>query len=186
MAYSDEVNNLTPKQELFAQTYVKTGNATESYKTAYKVTSTNINSINVKASRLLNGSKISLRIKELQENLSKKHDISKDKIIKHLCAVAFFDISRISNEDGSIRRIDELDQETKILINGVIEKTIGMGKYAEKVLSYRMSDKLKAMDMLIKLLGYNEPDKVEHSGMVETKITKEIVKEALQSFDDEY
>lgn len=167
------MSGLTPKQELFAQTYVKTGNASEAYRTAYNVSTTSANTINVKASRLLSESKINLRIKELQEDLSKKHDISKDKIIKHLCAVAFFDISRISNEDGSIKRIDELDQETKILLNGVIEKTIGMGKYAEKVLSYRMSDKLKAMDMLIKLLGYNEPDKVEHSGNVTQTLTLE-------------
>ncbi|WP_418187311.1 terminase small subunit [Aliarcobacter lanthieri] len=184
---------LTPKQELFSQTYVKTGNASESYKTAYNVKSTNENTINVKASRLLKESKINLRVKQLQSDLSKRHDISKDKIIKHLCSVAFFDIARVSNEDGSIKRINELDKDTRILLNGVIEKTIGAGKKAERTVSYRMSEKLKALDMLIRLLGYNEPDKVEHSGDVLQNIKfidvdklspKEVIKSYLDLIKD--
>ena len=81
--------SLTPKQELFAQTYIKTGNASEAYRTAYNVTTKNINTINVKASELLKESKISVRVKELQTEQEKKHEISKDKILTRLKEIIF-------------------------------------------------------------------------------------------------
>ena len=80
---------LTPKQELFAQTYTKTGNATEAYRTAYNVKSTNEKTLNPKASKLLHEYKISARIKELQEKQEKRHDISKDKILKRLQEIVY-------------------------------------------------------------------------------------------------
>ena len=82
-------NKLTPKQELFAQTYIKTGNASEAYRTAYDVKTTNINTINVKASELLKESKISVRIKELQQKQEEKHDLTKDKILNRLKQIIF-------------------------------------------------------------------------------------------------
>lgn len=164
-------NKLTPKQELFCQTYVKTGNGSEAYRIAYDTSKTKPEVVNVKASEMLAKANIMVRIKELQQKLEKKHDITKDKIISHLCSVAFFDISRIANEDGSIKNINDLDSETKILLNGVIEKTIGQGINSEKTVSYRMNDKLRALDMLIKLLGYNEPEKIEHTGNITQTMT---------------
>lgn len=81
--------SLTPKQELFAQTYVTTGNASEAYRTAYDVKTKNINTINVKACELLKESKISVRVKELQTQQEKKHEISKDKILTRLKEIIF-------------------------------------------------------------------------------------------------
>ena len=80
---------LTPKQELFAQTYIKTGNASEAYRTAYDVKTKNINTINVKACELLKESKINARVKELQQQLEEKHDISKDMVIRRLKDIIF-------------------------------------------------------------------------------------------------
>ena len=45
---------MTPKQELFAQAYLETSNASEAYKRAYN-TQANANTVNRKASQLLNG-----------------------------------------------------------------------------------------------------------------------------------
>jgi len=91
---------LTPKQELFAQTYIKTGNASEAYRTAYNVKSTNSNTINSKAIKLLNEYKISTRVEELQKELREKHDISKDKILARLHQIIF------NQEDIGADKID--------------------------------------------------------------------------------
>jgi len=80
---------LTPKQELFAQTYVKTGNASEAYRVAYNVKTKNEKTINPKASNLLNEYKINTRVRELQKQLQEKHDISKDKILTRLQQIIF-------------------------------------------------------------------------------------------------
>lgn len=58
---------LTPKQSAFALAYFETGNAAESYRSAYDVSENARDSwIYVEASQLLDNPKIALRVKELQ------------------------------------------------------------------------------------------------------------------------
>ena len=83
------MDKLTPKQELFAQTYIKTGNASEAYRTAYSVKKATPKSINELASQQLSHLKIASRIEELQQKQEEKHDISKDKILNRLQEMIF-------------------------------------------------------------------------------------------------
>lgn len=164
------MSKLTPKQELFAQTYIKTGNASEAYRESYNVKSKSDNTINVNASKMLSDTKISLRIEELKKQLEKKHDITKDKILNHLCNIAFLDINSLADEDGNIKNINDLDEDTRKVLQGAEFKTLGSGAMATTTLSYRLSDKLKAIEMINKMLGYNEPDKIEHCGEITQKV----------------
>jgi phage terminase small subunit len=82
--------SLTPKQELFAQEFVKLGNASEAYRIAYpKSLSWKSESVNENASRLNANSKVISRVKELQAQQEKKHEISKDKILTRLKEIIF-------------------------------------------------------------------------------------------------
>jgi hypothetical protein len=82
--------SLTPKQELFAQEFVKLGNASEAYRTAYPTsTKWKPEAVNVQASILMTNSKVVVRVKELQEKQEKKHDITKDKIVNRLKEIIF-------------------------------------------------------------------------------------------------
>lgn len=85
----NEKQKRSPKQELFAQTYVLTGNASEAYRTAYNVKTKSSNTISVQASKLLSSPNISLRIKEIQMKQEEKHDITKDKILNRLKEIIF-------------------------------------------------------------------------------------------------
>ena len=84
-----ECLKLTPKQELFAQTYVKTGNASEAYRTAYDTSRYKEKSINEKACVFLKNVKIKSRVKELQKELTEKHTITKDKILNRLQEIVY-------------------------------------------------------------------------------------------------
>ena len=66
-------DTLTHKQEAFALAYVETGNAAEAYRRAYDVDpSKQANSwIYVEACQLLDNPKVSLRVKQLQEEAEK-------------------------------------------------------------------------------------------------------------------
>ena len=64
-------SELKPKQEKFAQIYVECGNASEAYRKAYN-SKAKYESVNVAASKLLADSKVSLRVKELREELEEK------------------------------------------------------------------------------------------------------------------
>jgi phage terminase small subunit len=58
--------NLTPKQERFAQEYIKTGNASQAYRIAYDTENMKPATINRKAAELTDNGKIAARIGELQ------------------------------------------------------------------------------------------------------------------------
>ena len=60
-------NKLTPKQEKFCQIYVTTGNASEAYRSSYNASKSKDTTIHRRAKELLDNSKISARIGELQD-----------------------------------------------------------------------------------------------------------------------
>jgi len=68
------MNNLSPKQESFAQEYVKSGNASESYRKAgYKG-----NNVRQLASQLLTNIDVQKRVQELQEVGKKEFEVTKE------------------------------------------------------------------------------------------------------------
>ena len=91
---------LSVKQENFCNYYIECGNASEAYRRAYSCSNMKDESINRKAIELLNNGKITARVKELQEELKKKSDITKINIChsivirserKGLCLYAIHD-----------------------------------------------------------------------------------------------
>jgi len=74
---------MTPKQELFAQVYLETSNASEAYKQAYN-TQANANTVNRKASQLLKHPEVSTHITVLQNEQRKKHHLTLDDILQEL------------------------------------------------------------------------------------------------------
>ena len=75
---------LTPRMEGFCQDYVQTGNATKAYKLNYTTENMKPDVVNVKASQLLAHAKISVRIKELQEEIKMQHDITIESLLREL------------------------------------------------------------------------------------------------------
>ena len=128
------MEELTPKQELFCQTYVKTGNASEAYRTAYNASKMKDTTINEKSSRLLKEYKISTRVNFLRNKVEEKHDLTKDKIVNRLKEIIF------AQEQLGVDKID-------------------------------LTAMNKAIDTVNKMLGYNEPEKVEHSGNLNHSLT---------------
>ena len=58
---------LTQKQETFCQEYIKTGNASEAYRTAYDTENMKDTTINRNAKAMMDSSKIATRIEELRK-----------------------------------------------------------------------------------------------------------------------
>ena len=131
---------LTPKQELFAQTYVKTGNASEAYRTAYDTSKTKPDVINVKASELLASGNVLVRVKELQNKLEKKHDISKDKIIARLQEIIYkqeelgvdkIDLPAMNKAIDTLNKMqgyyapEKVEHSGELTINSIASRLIG-------------------------------------------------------------
>ena len=74
---------MTPKQELFAQAYLETSNASEAYKRAYN-TQANANTINRKASQLLKHPEVIKLLADLQAEHRQRHKLTIDDVIAEL------------------------------------------------------------------------------------------------------
>jgi len=74
---------MTIKQELFAQAYIETGNASEAYKRAYD-TQANANTINRKASQLLKHPEVIKLLADLQAIHRQRHKLTIDDILQEL------------------------------------------------------------------------------------------------------
>jgi len=71
---------LTPKQEAFARAYVETSNASEAYRRCYAVKTMSANAIGVEAHRVLTSPKVALKIRELQERNTRRHEYTVDRL----------------------------------------------------------------------------------------------------------
>jgi phage terminase small subunit len=75
---------LTIKQEAFCQAYIETGNASEAYRTAYAADKMKAEAIHVKASELLSNGKVTVRLKELQDEIKHRHSVTVDSLLAEL------------------------------------------------------------------------------------------------------
>lgn len=73
---------LTVKQEKFCQAYVETGNASEAYRSAYSADKMKHETINKRASELLNNGEVTGRVSELQQEHRTKHNITVSDLLR--------------------------------------------------------------------------------------------------------
>ena len=164
-----ELNRLTIKQEKFCIKYVECGNASEAYRFAYSCGNMKAETVNVKAVELLNNGKITARVKELQDELKAKSDITKEKVLSELAKIAFSSIANIYNTWIELKDFESLTAEQKVVIKSISTKTqkknIGTSDNPEIVdveyVKVEMHDKLKAIDSINKMLGFDAPEKVD-------------------------
>lgn len=79
---------MTKKQETFARAFVRTGVASDAYREAYDTSTMAAPSIHVAASRLLDNTKVALRIDQLRAPGLKKAAMDAEAIILEMAAVA--------------------------------------------------------------------------------------------------
>ena len=110
---------LTMKQERFCIAYLKNGNATESYAMSFNASKMKRKTINERASVLLALDKIQTRLKELMAPTIKKLNVSTTKTLNRLMQGQEFDVRKLYNEDGCLKKPHELDDDTAKAIVGV-------------------------------------------------------------------
>ena len=174
---------LSRKQELFCKEYLVDLNATQAYKRAgYSVKSDN--AAGVEASKLLRNPKVEARIKELMEQRSKRTEVTADKVLAELAAIAFAkgsDFAQVVDEPIIQNGMYVVDPDTgKVKTYKAVEiiatnklpedkkkaiSSIKEGKYGVEVST---CDKVRALELLGRHLGMFK-DKLEISGLNEEK-----------------
>lgn len=168
---------LTPKQERFCNTYVEIGNASAAYREAYSCDGMKDKTINEKASKLLKKDKISTRVKELQEELKQKSDISKDRILDELSAILDAKITDYVQFDGMNIKFKPFDELTEKQVKAI--ESIKEGRFG---IELKLHGKSWTIERICKMLGFDTPEKVEHSGLIKANIAIVPMKDVKQTF----
>lgn len=152
--------NLTPKQEAFCQAFIETGNASEAYRRAYNASRMKSDVITVKASELLSSGNVAVRVAELRHSLAERCDASNEKVIREVAALAFSDIRKLFNDDGTVKHVSELDDMTAAAVSSieVTEMVAEDGTRFGTVKKIKLWDKNSAQERLCKHLGLFEQD----------------------------
>lgn len=130
---------LTIRQEKFAQKYVECGNASEAYRYAYPSSAKwKDKTVWENASRLMANSKVSARVKELEEASKQASQVTREEILK-LCA----DVIR-----GAM--ITDNAQMRKEVIGGTSKNTTTQTNIS----------KTWAVERLCKMCGFDSPTEV--------------------------
>ena len=140
---------MTNSQKRFCDEYLIDFNATRAYKAAYKSCRKD-ETANVNGSKLLRNTKVQEYIAEKQQEMQERNKITQDTIIQELAKIALFNIKDIYNEDGTLKKVTELDDDTAKAISGVkiLQKAGAM-----KIILSKTNAKTKALELLGKHLG---------------------------------
>jgi len=118
-------NKLTIKQEAFANLYIQLGNASEAYRQAYDAENMSEGVIWTEASVLLKTPKVSTRVDELKESISKGHGVDRDYIINGLKEAEGMAKTKedVSNFRGSLMDMAKitgiLDEKPTVVVNNI-------------------------------------------------------------------
>ncbi len=109
-------------------------------------------------------------------------DATEERIIQEYCRLAFFDVSKLLDEEGCLLPIRDIDVDTR---RGIVGVEFDDEAFVRKVIKVRIADKTKALDSLARIRGMFK-DKVEHehtfSGFLD-KVSKNASEEPLVSGD---
>lgn len=123
--------NLNPKEQVFVRELIAHGNGTK----AAIAAGWSAKTAAVTSSKLLRKPNIQQELANLRGKLLSKLEITAERVLHGLAELAFFDPRKMFNEDGSLKRITELDATTVAALSGFnIEKLFqhfGKGLSAE-------------------------------------------------------
>lgn len=143
-------NELTGKQKLFCEEYIIDLNATQAaIRAGYSEnTSSEIGYEN------LNKPQIQEYLQRLMAKRAERTQITQDRVLQEYARLAFMDVRKLYNEDGHLKKVQDLDDDTAAAI-GSIDVNIAKdedGNY-EAIKKYKMVDKKGALDSIGKHLG---------------------------------
>jgi phage terminase small subunit len=148
---------LTDKQIRFCEEYVIDWNGTR----AAIASGYSENSAKEIASENLTKPNIQAYIEEIQKDLSKLSGVTALRNILELKKLAYTNMSDFKDGWITQKEFDKLDENTKAALSEIqyVEKSTQHGD--ESIVKFKLHDKMKAIEGLNKMLGFNAPEKLQ-------------------------
>lgn len=153
---------MTKKQKIFADEYLIDLNATRAYKVAYPSVKKDETAAQA-GSRMLRNVKVAAYIQERMEERQKRTEITQDRVLEELAAIAFAratDFAEIKDDRVIIKDTAGLTERQIKAIAGIKEGKFGI--------ELKLNDKEKALELLGRHLGMFK-DRLEVSGLEDEK-----------------
>jgi len=156
---------LTKPRETFAAGLAEGLSQSEAYRRAYpsalRWTDASVWQV---ASRLAADVRVASRVAELKEATGRASEVKLQHIAAELARLAFFDVRRLVNADGTPKNLHEIDEDTARAIAGIDVVSVGNAELGVgQVLKFKLADKGANLERLAKLLGmFVERAKVTH------------------------
>lgn len=162
------MSGLNDKQKRFCEEFLVDLNATQaairagySKKTAKE-----------QASRLLTNVNVENYLSQRQQQLQTETGITQKRVLEEYAKIAFSDIRAFYNEDGSLKKITELDEDEAAAIAGVEVDELwdGYGEEREQLgvtKKLKRWDKVKALDSLARHLGMFSKDNEQRKPVIQ-------------------
>lgn len=146
---------LTKQHQIFAAAVASGKTQSDAYRLAYpRSKDWNPKALHTRASLVASYEGVARRIDELRSKAVKKYEVSVERIIQERARLAFFDPRKLFNDDGTPKRICDLDEDTAAAISGLDvvssgNDEIGVGQ----ILKYKLAAKNDSLAALEKING---------------------------------
>jgi len=168
MEKKNKLQKLTIKEKLFVERYILDWNGTQSYCEVYKTE--NKNAAGVQANKLLRKPKIQAFMEEVQKDLARIAGVSRLKVLNELNKLAFSSIAHLHNSWITRVAFENLTDDQKACISEIstqtrtIYESEGENKIPVEVeyVKIKLYDKPRALELINKMLGYNEAEKIDN------------------------
>jgi len=173
---------LTEKERLFCHQYIINWNGARSAREA----GYSEDSAKEIAHATLTKVHIQQYIDFIKNDFEKEAGITKLSQLNELKKIAYSSIAHIHNTWIELNEFEALTDEQKECIESIDTKIEIIHKYDQdsdskkpveiKYIKIKLYSKIQAIDQINKMLGYNAPDKLEHSGEVKTNAQPDLSK----------
>jgi phage terminase small subunit len=145
----EQERKLTPRQQAFVQAYIISLNATQAAKEAGYSEKT----AKSQGQRLLTNVDVAAAISAAMKARSARTEITADRVLHELAAIAFLDPAKVFTGTGEVRSLDQMDESVRRAIASVETISSSAGDDVVTVRKVRMGDKIRALELLGKHLA---------------------------------
>ncbi len=167
---AEEGHSYTDKEKLFCYYYVQYWNGAKAAREAgYKESNDR-----GQASENLSKPHIKQLIEEMKSDLEFMSGVSKLRNLQELGKIAYLSAEDVYTTEFTLEEFNNLSEQAKSAIMEVentqrVISSEGENIVIDKKVKVKFYSKQQAIQEINKMMGYNEPDKVEHSGGLEHK-----------------
>ena len=176
-------DDLTEKQKTFCRQYVFDWNGARAARAAGYSEET----AKEQASRLLTKVNIKAYIEHIQRDLAKLAQVSALRNVEELKKLAYTNLSDFKDGWMTEKDFQELTEDQKAALSEIQHTTKNFEGGSEKIVKFKLHDKMKAIEMINKMLGFNAADKIDHTSKgekIEAPLPMNITLPEGKSLDD--